>query len=44
MNTQTVAIEPQASNTITQMVTLGLYGVGIGAGALFGVAAILLVA
>lgn len=44
MDTQTAALEAQNPSKITQMVTLGLFSVGIGAGALFGVAALLLAA
>ena len=44
MDTQTAILNADQPSKITQMVTLGLYSLGIGAGAVFGVAAILLAA
>lgn len=44
MNIHTATIDDKPSSKLTDVVTLGLYSVGIGAGAVVGLMALLLVA
>lgn len=44
MNIQTAAIDSKTPSKLTDVVTLGLYSVGISAGAVVGLMALLLVA
>lgn len=44
MNIQTAVIEPKTPNKLTDVVTLSLYSVGIGAGAVVGLMVLLLAA
>jgi len=44
MNIETAILERKAPSKLTDLLTLGLYGMGIGAGAVMGLMVLLLVA